>query len=89
MLQELLLLERYDSFLICGNLVPFSNHSTRIGKGLFGTIYKGYAHKILNHETETLVAIKEVKGSAKDVESHIESQKVKMGKLLCRFSVVF
>ncbi len=63
--------------------------STRIGKGLFGTIYKGYAHKILNHETETLVAIKEVKGSAKDVESHIESQKVELiVKCFLRFEVL-
>lgn len=50
--------------------------STKIGKGAFGTVYKGYAHKILQHETETLVCIKEVKGSAKDAESHIEMQKV-------------
>lgn len=50
--------------------------STRIGKGVFGTIYKGYAHKILHHENETLVAIKEVKSSGKDADNYTESQKV-------------
>lgn len=50
--------------------------STRIGKGVYGTIYKGYAHKILPHETETLVAIKVVKASPEDAGSPIESQKV-------------
>lgn len=50
--------------------------STRIGKGVFGTIYKGYAHKILAHETETLAAIKVVKASSEDSGSPIESQKV-------------
>lgn len=50
--------------------------STRIGKGVFGTIYKGYAHKILPHETETLVAIKVVKGE--DGGSPMEAQKVRV-----------
>lgn len=70
--------------------------STKIGKGVFGTIYKGYAHKILLHENETLVAIKEVKeevkGSSLNADSHIESQKVvfetpKRGHFYCDFSV--
>lgn len=52
--------------------------STKIGKGVFGTIYKGYAHKILHNSNETLVAIKEVKGSTKEADSHIELQKVDM-----------
>ncbi|XP_037029495.1 ankyrin-1-like [Bradysia coprophila] len=50
--------------------------STRIGKGVFGTIYKGYAHKILHHENETLVAVKEVKSSGKEADSHTEAQKM-------------
>lgn len=48
----------------------------RIGKGVFGTIYKGYAHKILAYENETLVAIKVVKGCPDDTASLFESQKV-------------
>lgn len=50
--------------------------STRIAKGAFGTIYKGYAHKLLQHESETLVAIKEVKPNSKEADSYTESQKV-------------
>lgn len=50
--------------------------STRIAKGVFGTVYKGYAHKILTHENETLVAIKVIKGSHEDGLSLAESQKV-------------
>lgn len=50
--------------------------TTRIGKSAYGTIYKGYAHKILRHETETLVAVKEIKGNPNSAASHIESQKV-------------
>lgn len=50
--------------------------STKIGKGVFGTIYKGYAHKILHNENETLVAIKEVKGTSKEADNHIALQKV-------------
>lgn len=57
--------------------------STRIAKGAFGTIYKGYAHKLLQHENETLVAIKEVKGTGKENDSHLESQKV--GKISFNF----
>lgn len=49
---------------------------TRIGKSVFGTVYKGYAHKILRHENETTVAIKVVKGSPADVGGLIEVQKV-------------
>lgn len=50
--------------------------STRISKGVFGIIYKGYAHKLLRHENETLVAIKEVKSSGKEADSYSEAQKV-------------
>lgn len=49
---------------------------TPIGKSKFGTIYKGYAHRILAHENETLVAIKVIKGSPENATSLIESQKV-------------
>lgn len=49
---------------------------TRIGKSVFGTVYKGYAHKILPHETETLVAIKVISGSSSDAASLYETQKV-------------
>lgn len=54
--------------------------TTRIGKGAFGTVYKGYAHKILLHENETMVSIKEIKGSTKEADSYIESQKVHFAK---------
>lgn len=64
------LLERY---LFPQNQVMVS---TRVGKGAYGTIYKGYAHKILNYENETLVAIKEVKGSPEEVKRNIFPQKV-------------
>lgn len=50
--------------------------SSRIGKSVFGTVYKGYAHKILPHENETLVAIKVIKGSHSDAASLYESEKV-------------
>lgn len=48
----------------------------QIGKSVFGTVYKGYAHKILPHESETLVAVKVVKGNSDDRHSHLETQKV-------------
>lgn len=48
----------------------------QIGKSVFGTVYKGYAHKILPHESETLVAVKVVKGNSDDRYSHLETQKV-------------
>lgn len=50
--------------------------STQIGKSIFGTVYKGYASKILPHETVTMVAIKVVKGSNADPASYMETQKV-------------
>lgn len=53
---------------------------TRIGKSVFGTVFKGYAHKILPHESETLVAVKVVKGSTSDAASLIESEKVDFAK---------
>lgn len=70
------LLERY---LFPQNQVMVS---TRVGKGAYGTIYKGYAHKILNYENETLVAIKEVKGSPEEVKRNIFPQKVDFEKLV-------
>lgn len=54
--------------------------SSRIGKSVYGTVYKGYAHKILSHENETLVAIKVVKGSVEDAASLHEAQKVDFAK---------
>ena len=54
--------------------------SSRIGKSVYGTVYKGYAHKILSHENETLVAIKVVKGSVEDAASLYEAQKVNSAK---------
>lgn len=65
--------------------------STKIGKGIFGTIYKGYAHKILQHESETLVAIKEVKGSSTDSQSYIESHKVDFDAFILfgNFTMIF
>lgn len=63
------LLERYmfpqSQLMLC----------SKIGKGNFGPVYKGYAHKIQPHENETLVAIKTVKGSENST-SLAETQKV-------------
>lgn len=56
--------------------------SSRIGKSVYGTVYKGYAHKILSHENETLVAIKVVKGSVEDAASLYEAQKVDFTKFI-------
>lgn len=58
---------------------------TRIGKSVFGTVYKGYAHKILPHENETLVAIKEIKGSSSNAASLIETQKVDFAQFIFIF----
>lgn len=52
---------------------------SRIGKSVFGTVYKGYAHKMLPHENETLVAIKVVKAES----SLSESEKVGFFKHIC------
>lgn len=49
---------------------------TRLGKGAFGDVYKGYAHKIVPHENETLVAIKVIRASPEDAASLYESKKV-------------
>lgn len=54
--------------------------SSPIGKSVYGTVYKGYAHKILPHETVTMVAIKVVKGNTSSAAGHIESQKVVFAK---------
>lgn len=71
------LLENYmfaqNQVMLCG----------RIGKSVFGVVFKGYAHKILPHENETLVAIKVVKGSLSDAASVGESEKVDFAKLIC------
>lgn len=39
---------------------------SKIGKSSYGLVYKGYAHKILPHENESMVAIKVVKGNESD-----------------------
>lgn len=48
--------------------------SSRLGKGVFGTVFKGYAHKILSHENDSLVAIKVFKGNPEYTTN--ETQKV-------------
>lgn len=50
--------------------------TTKLGKGVYGNVYKGYAHKILPHESETLVAVKVVQGSSEDAASVFDSKKV-------------
>lgn len=62
-----------DKYMFSQNHVMLS---TRIGKSVFGTVYKGYAHKILPHENETLCAVKVVKGSDTDAADLYESEKV-------------
>lgn len=60
--------------------------STQIGKSVFGLVHKGYAHRILPHETVTLVAIKVVKGST-DAANITESQKVKFATKICNIQI--